>query len=348
MIYHMAYRSSLSLPYELASAYVTGINSPMRSISNWRKALLPVYGGLNVFDKGFNIPIDSMQSGDIILWSSHIGMVAIDKPTGDRYIYQSNGTNSIANNCPGNLLPNRGPNMKPLNPFWLTNSNAFGGVYQVYRFDPACQGQSTLADQNGNGYTLLEAGNNCWTVQDLRATSYRNGDPIPFVTGTDWVSLTTGARTDCNAAQNGLLYNAYAVQDSRGICPVGWHVATDEDWKSIERELGMMAIDLNASGERGITENVGGKLKSLSGWTGGNAGALDLIGFSAVPEGARVPAGIGDCVNPTARSFQWTGTEGVNPGEQWRRYLANTSQGIWRQSFAPGHGNAVRCVKDIQ
>ena len=32
----------------------------------------------------------------------------------------------------------------------------------------------------------------------------------------------------------GRLYNWYAVDDARGLCPSGWHVPTDGEWTDLE------------------------------------------------------------------------------------------------------------------
>ena len=36
----------------------------------------------------------------------------------------------------------------------------------------------------------------------------------------------------------GRLYNWYAVDDARGLCPSGWHVPTDGEFMTLEMELG--------------------------------------------------------------------------------------------------------------
>ena len=40
-----------------------------------------------------------------------------------------------------------------------------------------------------------------------------------------------------NIAIYGNLYNWYAVDDNRGICPEYWHVPSDEEWKQLEMYL---------------------------------------------------------------------------------------------------------------
>ncbi|HJL63679.1 MAG TPA: FISUMP domain-containing protein, partial [Candidatus Marinimicrobia bacterium] len=53
----------------------------------------------------------------------------------------------------------------------------------------------------------------------------------------------------------GNLYNWYAVDDDRGVCPDGWHVPTDEEWIELEMFLGMSWEEAIGTGlDRGTDE----------------------------------------------------------------------------------------------
>ena len=90
---------------------------------------------------------------------------------------------------------------------------------------------------NGYTYTSIVLGNGQeWIAENLRTTTYANGDLIPNVTdGTQWSNLTTGAwvhYNNDNQYENpyGKLYNWYTVADPRNVCPTGWHVPTDAEY----------------------------------------------------------------------------------------------------------------------
>jgi uncharacterized protein (TIGR02145 family) len=128
-------------------------------------------------------------------------------------------------------------------------------------------------------------GTQIWSSKNLSVAHYRNGDPIPQVTDfSQWESLTTGAWCWYNndsaryAATYGRLYNWYAVNDSRGLAPQGWHVPTFTEWQVLVFELGN---DYN---------NVGAVLKSSSGWVAGGNGT-NSSGYSALPGGNRNQTG---------------------------------------------------------
>src|SRR5690606_15641997 len=83
-----------------------------------------------------------------------------------------------------------------------------------------------------------------WMTQNLRTTKYKNGDALPNVTNnTDWGNLGSGAYCWYNNNNGyeqpyGKLYNWYAVNDARGLCPTGWHVPTDAEWDTLTTFLG--------------------------------------------------------------------------------------------------------------
>ena len=111
-----------------------------------------------------------------------------------------------------------------------------------------CGGSTTgclVFDVDGNGYTTVTIGTQEWLVQNLKVTKYKDGSEIPTgYSGSDWGSLSTGAYAvyeddPTNADIYGNLYNWYAVDDIRGICPIGWHVPSDDEFMELEMELGM-------------------------------------------------------------------------------------------------------------
>lgn len=92
----------------------------------------------------------------------------------------------------------------------------------------------------GETYKVVEIKGKCWLAENLRATSYLPGIVIPNLTDSDeWSKDKEGAYV-CyynlpeNCQNYGALYNWYAVNNEKRICPEGWHVPTDEEWAEIE------------------------------------------------------------------------------------------------------------------
>lgn len=85
-------------------------------------------------------------------------------------------------------------------------------------------------DRIGQDYEQVQIGQQVWMAKNWDAVRYRNGDPIPQVTDSlQWVTLKTGAWC-YYPGDTARLYNWYAVNDPRGLAPIGWHVPTDMEW----------------------------------------------------------------------------------------------------------------------
>ncbi|MBE0655054.1 MAG: fibrobacter succinogenes major paralogous domain-containing protein, partial [Bacteroidales bacterium] len=94
----------------------------------------------------------------------------------------------------------------------------------------------SIADIQGNKYKIIKIGDQWWMAENLRVNQYANGEAIPHLKdNTDWTNTSGGAFCYYNDNQENLkkygnLYNWHAVNDEKGICPEGWHVATDREW----------------------------------------------------------------------------------------------------------------------
>lgn len=101
-----------------------------------------------------------------------------------------------------------------------------------------------VTDIDGNLYNSVKIGSQIWTTQNLKVIRYRNGNTIPNIPDVDvWKNLTIGSycsflNNTASATTYGLLYNYYAITDTRQICPEGWHVPTKEEWQTLIDYLG--------------------------------------------------------------------------------------------------------------
>ena len=197
----------------------------------------------------------------------------------------------------------------------------------------------TVTDIDGNVYNTVTIGTQCWMVENLKTTKYRNGDPIPNVTdNTGWAALTDGAYCWYNndaasyKAIYGALYNWYSVADNRNIAPEGWHVPSDAEWMTLITFLGGLNV-------------AGGPVKEtcFTHWTSPNTGATNSSGFTALPAGNRhrldgTFGGIG------LGTTYWSSSTYGTYGGLHALWFGNTQ-------FYSGNGNwncgySVRCLKD--
>jgi uncharacterized protein (TIGR02145 family) len=213
--------------------------------------------------------------------------------------------------------------------------------------DPNCP--PAVTDYDGNVYQTVLIGDQCWMMENLKVTHYRDGNPIPIVTeAATWAVLSTGAycnydNDEGNVATYGRLYNWYAITDDRNIAPEGWHVPSDAEWKQLELYLGMSSEWADAEGWRGTNE--GGELKEAgtSHWESPNTGATNESGFTALPGGDRASNGYFDEMGYSTNF--WLSTEYFD-NLAWRRMLNYTHSSINRAYQNKRWGCSVRCVKD--
>ncbi len=208
--------------------------------------------------------------------------------------------------------------------------------------DPNCCGVpcgGTVTDYDGNFYRTVRIGDQCWMMDNLKVTHYRNGDPIPNVTDAgEWNNLSTGAYCDynndpANADAYGRLYNFCAVYDSRNIAPEGWHVPSDAEWQALADYLG---------GD----ELAGGKLKEsgTAHWLSPNTGATNESGFTAYAGGYR--SSYGNFINFGSEARFWSSTMYITTEYGWYRYLGYDYSQFMRTWLHSSFGLSVRCVKD--
>lgn len=199
----------------------------------------------------------------------------------------------------------------------------------------------SLTDIDGNNYPTIQICNQIWMAKNLNTSKYKNGDLIPQVQDPlQWANLTTGAwcyykNESSNGSVYGKLYNRYAVDDSRGLAPSGWHIATEQEYLSLNNCLG---ISLQGCKLREI-----GTLH----WGINYSCSTNESGFTAIPAGERSNLGeFSSWASIENGNFYggttfWTGT--INK----RAYLPGSNSG-----FAPDYlnnqqvGYSIRCVKN--
>ena len=216
-------------------------------------------------------------------------------------------------------------------------------------------GSNSVSDIDVNTYNTVSIGNQCWMSGNLKTSRYRNGELIPIVTDYNrWRDLRTGGRSwQNNDSMNyenpyGNFYNWYAVADSRGLCPTGWHVPTDSDWNKLVRFIDSNAdTSSNSSNDVRQSLTAGGKMKSTGSdyWNTINIGnSTNETGFSALPGGFR--SDLGSFSNLGCCAFFWSATEYTND-IAWFRVLFDSNIYVHRGRYDYKRiGASVRCLKD--
>lgn len=181
-------------------------------------------------------------------------------------------------------------------------------------------------------------GTQTWTTKNLDVATFRNGDAIPQAkTDKEWYAAGNNKqpawcyykKKTANGTKYGKLYNWYAVNDARGLAPVGYHIPTDTEWTKLSDYLG---------GE----DSAGEKMKSLSGWLN-NGNGTNSSGFSGLPGGYR--SFVGSFYFVVNSGLWWSASEGIGT-DAWVRELSYYGSDLNRNFISKSLGLSVRCVRD--
>lgn len=207
-------------------------------------------------------------------------------------------------------------------------------------------GTDTVKDKDGNTYKTIKIGNQVWMAENLKTTHFNNGDEIPTSTSYPMESFPIyqwpAGGEESNVAIYGRLYTWATLTDSRGVCPVGWHIPSDDEWIEMEKSLGLIYPE-TTSGQIGTIE--GGKLKEagLTHWLAPNTGATNESGFTALPAGVYALNGYSQIGN--FASF-WTSSTSYSNVFAWTHEMNKSFEKIYHYDSPISLGKSCRCVKD--
>jgi len=201
----------------------------------------------------------------------------------------------------------------------------------------------------GQVYNTIQILSQCWLKENLNVGTMINGSLNQTNNGIIEKYCYNNEPDSCT--KYGGLYQwsemmQYTTQQGvQGICPPGWHLPTDEEWKVLEGAvdsqygIGDPEWDLNFKW-RGY--DAGTNLKTTSGWYGNGNGA-DLFGFSGLPGGIR--DGDGGFYLVGFYGNWWSSSE-ISYGRAWRRNLGYYDPGVYRYGGNKTSGFSARCLRD--
>jgi len=186
----------------------------------------------------------------------------------------------------------------------------------------------------------VKIGNQEWMAGNLSVDKFRNGDPIPQVK-TQSELLNAGYKKqpawcyyDNDSAKGdtyGKLYNWYAVNDPRGLAPVGWHVPNDAEWTQLTEYLGGKEV-------------AGIKMKSGSDKT---RKEKNNLGFSGLP-GGRADYFDDPFFQDLDTYGQWWSSAEYNSENAWLIILDFAKGTVNIGGGGKMLGISVRCLKDYK
>ena len=202
-----------------------------------------------------------------------------------------------------------------------------------------------LYDSDGNKYLTIKIGNQIWMAENLKTTSFSNGDPIQELrSNSEWgrpLNVPEVIKPGWSYYENdpsnnefhGKFYNWYAISDNRNCCPDGWRIPTRSDFESMFAFLG---------GENEAIQKI---KKEGTVWPNSDRANNDS-GFSVYPSGYRNNGGsfydLGNMANFwVSDSYLNVNSVSVKNG---LIILAHTDDFGWN-GYSKEWGLSVRCIK---
>ncbi len=193
--------------------------------------------------------------------------------------------------------------------------------------------QELVLDFDGNQYQSIVIGNQVWLQENIKSLHYSDGSEIPDVVAynnSESNADTYGRLYTWDAAMGGSL-----VEGAQGICPEGWHIPSDAEWRVLENYLGGVSV-------------AGGKLKEAGtvNWRRFNTGADNASGFTALPGGE-----YDSHDNPNQfrlineYAVFWTSTE-ASADRAMERYLAYNSAASSSLNWYKIMKYSIRAIRD--
>jgi uncharacterized protein (TIGR02145 family) len=205
-------------------------------------------------------------------------------------------------------------------------------------------GSLFIDERDGQSYQTVMIGKQCWMAENLNVGTYIQGSQTQEDNST--VEKYCYEDSESNCKIYGGLYQWDEMMDyakrnsSKGICPAGWHVPCDKEWKRMERTIGMTSREVNGFEWRGTKQGseLKGNIESAL-WI---SNTHSQYNFNALPGGYRHSQGKFNSVEINSVFWSSTGED----HDAITRYLFSNYMKEGRDYFDKSYGFSVRCVKD--
>lgn len=181
----------------------------------------------------------------------------------------------------------------------IYNGTVWGGLTDKFE----C-GSSQITDTDGNIYSTVQIGDQCWMAENLNTGVKKNISQV-YTYDDGIIEKFCYGDLISNCDNYGALYywremmNWGNTAGAQGICPEGWHIPTDEEWCTLSIFTDP-TVDCSSTSFSGT--DVGIKLKaSPPGFNGTNT-----TGFAALPAGCASWPGF---IGLNTGSYFWTSLE---------------------------------------
>ncbi len=220
----------------------------------------------------------------------------------------------------------------------------------------------SVSDYEGHWYKVVQIGTQCWLKENMRATRYSSGQHS--IVNNNNYFFPSGDNSNSNVKTYGLIYNFTGATNGsstyneassyvQGICPSGWHVPGDHEWKALLKSVnGNETLTINSSAYNYTIYDVDVRLLVDGDWKvnnntcnnypcDDNSEYRNKLGFSALPAGWRTYQGTG--------GFQENASFWSSYASSDIRHICSMKYdqlGVGIRNFSTANGASVRCVRD--
>ena len=213
-----------------------------------------------------------------------------------------------------------------------------------------CPGTPAIVYE-GQVYNTLQVFSQCWLRENLNAGTMISGTIEQLNNRTIEKYCYNNDPVNCSTYGGLYQWNETmqytTVQLAKGICPPGWHMPMDEEWKvlegAVDGQYGFADPEWDTEGYRG--HDAGGSLKETgtTHWNAPNVGATNSTGFTGLP-GGNVDYGTGNFTAMGAGGSFWSSSQNDDQ-VAWYRALNYASPHAYRKYVDKSSGYSVRCLK---
>ena len=211
--------------------------------------------------------------------------------------------------------------------------------------NPFVCGNPIVDTRDGKSYTTVQIGTQCWMAENLNIGTRIDGINNQTDNGTIEKYCWNDNANNCNIYGGLYQWNEMmqyiTTEGTQGICPSGWHLPTDDEWKTMEMSLGMSQSQADTVGLRGTTQ--GFNMKSTYDWADGGNGD-NSSGFNGLPGSRRLSSGAFG-YDSNREGYWWSSSESSST-KAWCRDLNYGSDQVSRRDFDKTYGYSVRCIRD--
>jgi len=209
---------------------------------------------------------------------------------------------------------------------------------------------------DGKNYKIVEIGNQCWFAENLNTGTFVAVSEEQNEPGIQKYCYNNSP-SNCNIfgglyqweqMMNGEESSSANPSGVKGICPTGWHLPSDSEWKQLEVFLGMTQEQADGTNWRGTDEGqklAGNEQLWTNGALDGNGSGLPPFGesgFDALPGGHSFNQLF--FLN-NASAFFFTTTQYEDIYAFGRRINSNNTR-INRNHSSKNNAFSVRCLKN--